>query len=299
VRARNCIYVCELLSLALLCTASVSSAQPVTEIEDDGTPRNGMHSCPLGSFISGVHASRNILLCTTGSLDSSSEFVDHGTQSHGMHACPEGFVMTGLHEGKNQLACTRLNAALIPRFVDTDTRREGTKTKVKMHACPLGKPLSGIQITKNLLLCGDQFVVRVNSLTASVAGQMVSVNWDVTCTDPACIVSVSGGRIGRVLSRDSFVGGTTDAPNPTSTTTVTYSVSAAAGGGVDEKQKSVQVFTGFTFCIRQPNGTCSDITINAPDSNTAMNEAQEQCIGDCKVTPGACGVCESARVLPK
>jgi hypothetical protein len=216
-----------------------------------------------------------------------------------MHACPEGFVMTGLHEGKNQLACTRLNVALIPRFVDTDTQREGAKTKVKMHACPLGKPLSGIHITKNLLLCGDEFVVRVNSLMVSVAGQMVSVNWDVTCTDPACIVSVGGGGIGRVLPRDNFVGGTPDTPNPNSTTIVTYSVSAAAGNGVDEKQKSVQVFTGYTFCIRQPTGNCSDITINAPDPITAMNQAQDQCIGSCTVTPGACGVCESTRVLPK
>ena len=165
------------------------------EIEDVSTQRHGgMPSCPLGRFITGVHAARKILLCTTGPLDLSGETVDTGTQSHGMHACPEGFVMTGLQADTNQLACTRVvNTALIPRFVDTGTQRQ------KMHACPPGRPVSGIHLTKNWLLCGDQYVVRVNSFNASAAGQSVSVSWDVTCTDPACIVALAGGGIGRVL----------------------------------------------------------------------------------------------------
>jgi hypothetical protein len=205
------------------------------EFEDADTQRNGMHSCPLGSFMSGAQIARNLLLCTTASLESSSEIVDNGTQSHGMHACPEGSVMTGIHASTNQLACTHLNAALIPRLVDRDTQRQG------MHACPPGQPMSGIQVDKNLNLCGDEYVVRVNDFAASPStiqsGGFVSLSWNVTCTDPACIVTLSGGKIGGVLPPAQYVGIGGDRP----TSNATYEITAAAGGGSDARSQTVQV----------------------------------------------------------
>lgn len=210
------------------------------ETEDSSTQRNGMHRCPLGSFVSGVQVARNLLLCTTAPLDSSSEIVDKGTQSHGMHACPEGYVMTGIEASKNQLACTHLNAPLIPRFVDQATQRQG------MHACPPGQPLSGIDVAKNLNLCGDQYVVRVNSFmvsgpTNNATAFSVSVSWDVTCTDPACTVKLSGGAFGGgdILPRKQYTSSATDndvtITNPPGVPT--YCVSATAGGGSDQRCK--------------------------------------------------------------
>ena len=80
---------CALFSLLMLCGAPVCLAQ--TETEDHSTQRNHMHSCPLGSFVSGVQVARNLLLCTTAPLDTSSEIVDSGTQSH---ACTHALKAT-------------------------------------------------------------------------------------------------------------------------------------------------------------------------------------------------------------
>jgi hypothetical protein len=254
----------------------------MVEIEDGYTQRNGMHSCPPGRFISGVQIARNLLLCTKGALDSG-EIVDNGTQSHGMHACPEHFVMTGVHASTNQLACTHLPNSFIPRVVDHGTQRQG------MHACPPGQPLSGIHVDKNLNLCGDEYVMRVNSINVSQGsirpGAGVTVSWNVVCTDPQCKVTLSGGAIGGTLQPGLYTASKIDKPN----SGTTYTVTAAAGGGIDQKSVSVQIAqkSSFTFCLTDPTGNSSEITVNAYTLEEAAAQAQAKC-GDCVIFPGGC-----------
>jgi hypothetical protein len=196
--------------------------------------------------------------------------------------------MTGLQAARNQLACTPLNAPLIPRFVDVATQRQG------MHACPPGQPLSGIQVARNLLLCGDQYVVRVNGFSVSPLsiqiGMPVTVSWNVTCTDPSCVVTLSGGGIGVILPREQYAGSKTDVPNVSGSASVTYSISAAAGGGVDEKSQTVQVIASptYTFCVTDSNGYCYEVTVTASDPLDAQKQVEAQC-PDCTIIPGICG----------
>jgi hypothetical protein len=118
---------------------------------------------------------------------------------------------------------------------DRDTQRQG------MHACPPGQPMSGIHVTKNVNLCGDEYVVRVNHFATSPStiqsGDSVAVAWDVTCTDPACVVTLRGGAIGGVLPAAQYAAVKSDRP----TSTTTYEIAAAAGGGSDTRSQTVQV----------------------------------------------------------
>ena len=206
--------------------------------------------------------------------------------------------MTGIQAARNQLACTPLNAPLIPRFVDVGTQRQG------MHACPPGQPLSGIQVARNLLLCGDQYVVRIAGFIVSPLfvqlGGNISVSWNVVCTDPACVVTLRGGNIGGVLSRDQYAGSRVDTVNATSAaTSVTYTISAAAGGGVDERSQTVQVQVPmeYTFCVTDLSGYCFEVTVTASDPIDAERQVEAQ-YPTSTITPGVCGgVCAEGRRL--
>ena len=220
------------------------------ETEDASTQRNDMHSCPLGRFVSGVQVGRNLLLCTTAPLETPSEIVDSGTQSHGMHACPEGYVMTGIQVSKNQLACTHLNAPLIPRIVDVGGPHNLGTQRQGMHACPPGQPLSGIHVAKNLNLCGDRYVVRVNSLIIDPNPIQLNVpflvSWNVTCTDPACTVTLADkGALSwsKVLPVNQYIGSLSQTISSNQIVASTYTVSATAGGGTDT-QSQTTAFSG-------------------------------------------------------
>ena len=137
----------------LCCCLNVNSGR-AAEILDQGTQRYGMHSCPVGMFVTGIHGQRNQLLCADGYGNHSQETIDRNTHSQGMHACPRGLAMTGIHAGKNLFACARVDESRVefgkagwaPR-VDQSIRRQG------MHACPDTRPVLGMQVQKNLLLC--------------------------------------------------------------------------------------------------------------------------------------------------
>ena len=253
------------------------------EIEDAGTQRNSMHSCPLGRYITGAEVARNLLLCTLGSLDASSEIVDGGTQSHGMHACPEGFVMTGFHQSTNEIACTHFNAALIPRIVDSSTQRQG------MHACRPGLPVSGIQVTQNLLLCGDQYVVNVNSFMAKpsqiLIGGTTTISWNVTCTEPGCVVTIFGGNVGGYkglpLDKSQYVGSETDTP----TTSISYKITAVGGLGTSKGVANVQVGANSYLIQEQSGDSCSIVIVTAGSPEAAQTAAKNQCACTATVVP--------------
>lgn len=123
---------------------------------DRATQRNGMHSCPVGAFVMGVHLERNELLCSSsfGGYQATDEVVDNSTQMTGwhpdgdgtMHGCPAGMAVTGVYGG-NLLNCAPLSRSA-SLFVDKKTQMMG------MHACPEGTVMTGLHASRNWLLCG-------------------------------------------------------------------------------------------------------------------------------------------------
>lgn len=96
------------------------------EIVDRNTQRHGMHSCPVGMFVTGVHVGENKLLCAGGFgvyseideiVDTSTDqayrirtktdlglIVWGGEENRQFHTCPRGWAVTGIHVGRNLLA---------------------------------------------------------------------------------------------------------------------------------------------------------------------------------------------------
>lgn len=88
---------------------------------DTGTQRNGMHVCPVGSLMRGLHVDRNLLACisvpglaVTLPRDAGfvpfDEFVDTGTQDGVMHVCGSNgtglqFAMAGIRADQNRFTC--------------------------------------------------------------------------------------------------------------------------------------------------------------------------------------------------
>ena len=82
---------------------------------DFPTQRQGMHACPSGTYMRGIHAGNNVLTCcydrTRGYSELFGEFVDGGHQEQNMHACPlraADTYMTGIHVGQNRLLCAKV-----------------------------------------------------------------------------------------------------------------------------------------------------------------------------------------------
>ena len=119
-----------------------------------GTQRHNMHACMYDNVVTGLHAGKNWLLCSTDFTKTGEEFVDSTTQYNTgrdlIHTCPQGTVVTGVHLGKNRLLCLPIREK-IPYLVDGGSQREG------MHACPPGYPLAGIHAGKNLFVCGSVY----------------------------------------------------------------------------------------------------------------------------------------------
>jgi hypothetical protein len=80
---------------------------------DAGTQRDGMHACPVGRYMKGLHVGNNQLTCcfdgSRGQPPLGNESVDGGTQLQDMHGCfaaaGRARIMTGIHVGNNQLLC--------------------------------------------------------------------------------------------------------------------------------------------------------------------------------------------------
>jgi hypothetical protein len=137
---------------AFLCSAAI--AQEVV----DGSPataRQGMHTCPIGLYMTGIDVGNNLFLCASigGGYQQSQETVDSSSVDFGMHACPNGQVMSGFHEGRNLLLCVPApTSAVSGRTVD-HPGDGGQTVRQGMHACPIGLPMAGIHVGNNYLLC--------------------------------------------------------------------------------------------------------------------------------------------------
>lgn len=133
-----------------------------SEYVDGGTQESGMHACPKGYAIAGVHIDQNKFLCRRVMPEGEENYVqtvvDSGTQRHGMHACPVGTYLRGLHGGQNRFLCSwdsrRPQKEYQQEFEDSGTQSHG------MHVCPRdGTPtyLTGIHIDQNRFLCGVHY----------------------------------------------------------------------------------------------------------------------------------------------
>jgi hypothetical protein len=79
--------------------------------DDWYTQRSGMHACPVGTAMMGIHTADNVLRCsipTNKTLLIGTEYVESSIQRAGMNTCPKGWVMTGVHASSNLFLCTQL-----------------------------------------------------------------------------------------------------------------------------------------------------------------------------------------------
>src|SRR5689334_9525654 len=94
-----------LAALLIVCSNAIPAAAS-SEFVDSGTARNGMHSCPVGTWVVGIHVGNNLLLCSSafGGYPAGSEIIDQYGYDFG-RSCPDGMAMTGFHQANNLLAC--------------------------------------------------------------------------------------------------------------------------------------------------------------------------------------------------
>lgn len=167
-----------LVATTIILFGHLSAADVRSQTIDRNTQRNGMHSCPPGQFVVGVHVRDNLLLCSTeyGSYRSQDERVypirDDVERNlvQGMHACAGG-AMTGLHVQDNKIACAPVPLTIrgIRRYVDADNNAR--VDNIRIHTCPSG-PVSGIHVSRNLLLCGFQTDVNAETVYVDAATQV-------------------------------------------------------------------------------------------------------------------------------
>lgn len=124
---------------------------------DYGTQCNGMHCCPPGKAMGGVHIGRNDLICRDAVARTNEQCSTANTTRHGMRACPAGTWARGYHNANNQLTCcwdrTRGQVPLASEAIDPVAGGSVTSAQ-GMHACPVSRPLiTGIHAGNNQLLC--------------------------------------------------------------------------------------------------------------------------------------------------
>jgi hypothetical protein len=137
---------------------------PREEYVDSNTQEQGMHACPKGFAIGGVHVGNNLLLCRRVMFPGEEMYVgtilsnpDNQKVRANMHACPEGMYMRGLHVGNNWLLCSYDGRSQPPNEVITEF--EDTSSQAHdMHVC-FQTPenisfLTGIHVGENRFLCG-------------------------------------------------------------------------------------------------------------------------------------------------
>src|SRR6185295_1147469 len=106
-----------IVGLGGACSAGATpEGEPITttvealhgDIVDHGTAATqcfGMHCCPSGYGMRGLHAIQNDLLCRQVNQQHEDCFVDHPTFRQGVHACPRGTYMRGIRIDQNLLTC--------------------------------------------------------------------------------------------------------------------------------------------------------------------------------------------------
>jgi hypothetical protein len=146
----------------LLCDGRFGTYTASQEIVDHNTQFQGMHACPDGMAMTGLHVANNLLACAPAS-QAIERFVDTGTIRSGMHACPEGAPVFAIHTGRNLLVCGT-QGWRPGESIDAGTPRHG------MHSCQEGQYVVGLHIGDNLLLCNNGFGTYTASQEVVVGG---------------------------------------------------------------------------------------------------------------------------------
>jgi hypothetical protein len=137
------------LTVLLMLTPAAAAG---TEIIDYGTTRNGMRSCPVNMFVTGVDLDGNRLLCDDSygryTPVASFEVVDLTTMVGSRKSCPRNYGVTGVSPVRNGVSCA--HRGLMQVEVHTSTIRLG------MKACPRGSVVVGVGLEDNSLRCGTR-----------------------------------------------------------------------------------------------------------------------------------------------
>lgn len=154
----------------LICQTIVLSRMPpptVTDVEDDGTQFDSIHSCPSGFALRGVDAANNRFFCQFTGDTNQSVAIDTGTQGayhykgrqHSVHVCFPGSYMRGWDESGNRLVCAKFGPVQtvgVP-FPDNGSQEvEQGHGARSMHVCAgadRAAYMIGIQGDDNELIC--------------------------------------------------------------------------------------------------------------------------------------------------
>jgi hypothetical protein len=137
-------------------------------VDGDNEPpyqMNGMHSCPPGTLVTGVHVDRNLLSCTAyfGDFLIKPVHADWGPANHydfdgkSMHWCGPGSMVAGVHVDGNGFNCQEFdqwtNNTYGPPGPPTLDRGSSPTVRNGMHTCPQGSVLVGAYFAENTFLC--------------------------------------------------------------------------------------------------------------------------------------------------
>jgi dienelactone hydrolase len=130
------------------------SATPPSDQLDYGTQCNGMHCCPAGKAMAGIHVGRNDFICRDVLASSREECtVDTGTQRANMHACPAGNYLRGVDLSQNFFTCCH-DKGPAPKLAFRSEAVDGGTQVQGMHACLAADPfMTGFNQGQNQLLC--------------------------------------------------------------------------------------------------------------------------------------------------
>ena len=137
------------LSLAAFVMLAPAAAAG-TEIIDYGTVRNGMRSCPVNMFVTGVDLDGNRLLCDDSfgryTPAASFEVVDGSTMAGPQKSCPRHYGVTGVSPVTNRVSCAHRGLM--------EVAVHNTTTRLGMRACPRGSVVVAVGLADNTLRCG-------------------------------------------------------------------------------------------------------------------------------------------------
>jgi len=156
--------------VAVLCVLTGRTAGAAEFVDGDNEPPsqlNGMHSCPFGTMVTGVHVDKNLLSCMAYLGEAltfparqdwgatiANQFAFDGTS---MHWCGPGAMVRGVHVDGNGFNCQTLaswaidqHGPLGPPILD---RGSNPTVRNGMHTCPQGSVLVGAHFSTNTFLC--------------------------------------------------------------------------------------------------------------------------------------------------
>jgi hypothetical protein len=137
------------------------TGQRPAQVLDWGTACNGMHCCPPGAAVAGVHPARDLLVClrtdeaaprSDGCFTVTGAVAGAGAGGGQPRLCPAGSYLRGLDRRQRCLTCcprASSRAAAAP----SATPVEAAGLAFGIRACPAGAPLAAGLSAQGVLLC--------------------------------------------------------------------------------------------------------------------------------------------------